>query len=124
MKQNKSDSVVYLLHFDTPYKHAKHYLGFVETGEGLQARLTRHAKGQGARLMEIVSGAGIGFKLARSWQNATRDFERKLKNRKETPQLCPICNPDAMQRAKELPSTNHAIGEGVKIETPQNDSQK
>lgn len=113
MSKNDTDSLVYLLHFDTPYKHAKHYLGFVESSEGLQARLTRHAKGQGARLLEIVSGAGIGFKLARTWSNASRDFERKLKNRKETPHLCPICNPNAMTAAMELPSKNHADGEGT-----------
>lgn len=123
MSQNETNSVVYLLHFDTPYKHAKHYLGFVDKSEGLQARLIRHAKGQGARLLEIVSGAGIGFTLARTWQNATRDFERKLKNRKETPMLCPICNANAMQRAKELPSKNHA-GEGTIFAPPQNETQK
>lgn len=110
----KTNSIVYLLHFDTSYHHASHYLGFVEDAEGLEARLTKHSKGQGARLLEVVSTVGIGFTLARTWQNATRDFERKLKNRKETPKLCPICNARAMQLGTELPSTNHA-NDGQKL---------
>src|SRR4029453_11119618 len=33
----------------------------------LPARLTAHTAGRGARLMEVVSEAGIGWQLARVW---------------------------------------------------------
>jgi len=83
-------STVYLLHFSRPYHHAKHYLGIAED---LEAQLEEHRSGNGARLMEVVTEAGIGFVLARTWENQDRKVERKLKNRKEAPRLCPICNP-------------------------------
>ncbi len=51
--------VVYLLHFDQPYKHARHYTGWTESSGSLKARLARHARGDGARLLEVVHAAGI-----------------------------------------------------------------
>lgn len=55
--------MVYLLHFNQPYQHAKHYLG---SADDVERRLAEHAKGQGARLMEVITQAGIGFTLART----------------------------------------------------------
>lgn len=86
----QNTGTVYLLHFSRPYKHARHYLGFCERGN-LFDRLKRHAAGNGARLMEIVKTNGIDFALVRTWKNQTRHFERNLKNRKNAPKLCPIC---------------------------------
>jgi hypothetical protein len=54
---------VYLLHFERPYKHARHYLGFAED---LQRRLELHHAGRGARLVQVVVAAGIGFQLVRT----------------------------------------------------------
>lgn len=99
--------MIYLLHFNTPFKHAKHYLGFVEYNHGLESRLKKHAGGTGSKLMAAISRAGIGFSLARLWPNGDRNYERHLKNLKATTRLCPICNPNAMNRAsKEFTSTN------------------
>ena len=90
---------IYLLHFDPPYKHAKHYIGITDD---LRARLAKHARGTGARLMEVVTAAGINWQLARTWRG-DRQLERKLKNRKHAPLLCPLCSGEsAMQRAKEV----------------------
>lgn len=80
--------VVYLLHFDRPYKHARHYLGYAEN---LERRLRQHRKGTGARLMEVIRGAGIDFKCVRVWDDGTRSMERKLKKWKKSSQLCPCC---------------------------------
>jgi hypothetical protein len=83
--------VIYLLCFDRPFKHARHYLGFVDGGEEqLKKRIERHKKGGGARLVEVITAAGIGFEVARTWEG-DRHFERSLKKRKSTPKLCPIC---------------------------------
>jgi predicted GIY-YIG superfamily endonuclease len=82
-----SEGTIYLLHFTEPYKHAKHYVGFTTD---LTARLEAHRQGTGARLMEVIVGAGISFQLARTWQG-TRTDERRIKNRKEAPRLCPLC---------------------------------
>ena len=83
---------VSLLHFDTPYKHARHYLG---SSSHLDMRLSLHKNGNGVRLMEVIGDAGIGWELARLWECDSREeslaLERRLKHRHESPRLCPIC---------------------------------
>lgn len=86
--------MVYLLHFSQPYKHARHYVGWSATRRTLRLRLEHHRSGSGARLMQVVARAGIGFELARVWKRGDRTFERRVKNRKEAPRLCPICSGD------------------------------
>ena len=83
-----SKGIVYLLHFSTPYKHAKHYIGFTKD---LESRIQRHLGGDGARLIEVIVKEGITFVVARTWKSKTRGFERRLKNLKNTPRFCPIC---------------------------------
>jgi hypothetical protein len=58
--------------------------------EDLPARLKDHSCGRGARLMEVITAAGIGFALARTWPG-TRALERRLKRRGGHARLCPIC---------------------------------
>lgn len=79
--------IVYLIHFDTPYKHAKHYLGWTMD---LNSRLVAHANGQGANLMRVVFEAGISWQLARVW-SGTRYRERQLKNQGGASRRCPLC---------------------------------
>lgn len=79
--------VVYLLHFDRPYQHAKHYLG---SCQDLERRLIQHGKGRGARLLEVVSQAGIGWQLARTWCGG-KQRERQLKKQGGASRSCPIC---------------------------------
>lgn len=84
---------VYLLHFSERYKHAGHYLGFAED---LEARLERHRTGRGARLVEVITEAGLDFQLVRTW-NGDRMLERQLKKQKNGPRLCPLCNAQASE---------------------------
>lgn len=82
---------VYLLHFDRPISPGhttQHYLGYAED---VGPRVNAHRHGQGARLTQVAKERGIGFRLARVWPDGDRAFERRLKNRKNTPRLCPIC---------------------------------
>jgi predicted GIY-YIG superfamily endonuclease len=83
----KHQGTVYLLHFNKPYHHAKHYTGFTTS---LDARLEAHSKGTGARLMEVTANAGITFELARTWQGTRKD-ERRIKKQHNAPRLCPMC---------------------------------
>jgi predicted GIY-YIG superfamily endonuclease len=87
----KTEGTVYLLHFDRPYRHARHYVGWASDLDG---RLEHHRKGTGARLMAVIAAAGIGFVLARTWPG-DRTLERRIKNRHETPRLCPVCRGEA-----------------------------
>ena len=87
--------VVYLLHFDPAYKHARHYVGFATY---LDARIEHHRKGTGANLTKYASRAGCEMQVARVWEDATRATERKIKQSRHHSRLCPICNPNANRR--------------------------
>jgi predicted GIY-YIG superfamily endonuclease len=78
---------VYLIHFDRPYHHARHYLGYTDD---LAARLERHLAGNGGRLLQVIRAAGIGYRVVKTWEG-DRTLERRLKDRKASPRLCPIC---------------------------------
>lgn len=79
---------VYLIHFSPAYKHAKHYLGYAEN---VESRFALHKVGGGARLTQVAVQAGCQLILARVWEDGDRQLERKLKNRKDAPALCPVC---------------------------------
>ena len=81
---------VYLIHFDQPFKHAKHYIG---SAVDLDARLEEHRRGSGANLMRVVKDAGISWRLARTWSGG-RQLERRLKTLGGAARLCPICSPN------------------------------
>lgn len=82
---------VYLIHFDTPYRHAQHYIGWASN---LPARLAEHRAGNGARLMKVIADAGITWTVAQTWPGG-RDLERKLKDRHGAGRFCPICRGEA-----------------------------
>jgi predicted GIY-YIG superfamily endonuclease len=92
--EHRDAPAVYLLHFDTPYKHARHYLGQTQD---LHLRLADHRTGKthAARLIQVILDAGLTFTLARVWECGTwaeaRALERQLKRQKHGPRLCPIC---------------------------------
>ena len=86
--------MVYLIHIHPAIAHAKHYMGWCpDTPTGLDDRLTRHEKGTGARLTRVARDLGRELILTRVWHGQDRKFERLLKNRKNAPKMCPLCNP-------------------------------
>jgi predicted GIY-YIG superfamily endonuclease len=89
---------VYLFHFDQRYEHAGHYTGWAED---LDHRVAEHLAGRGARLIEVITQAGIGFRLARTWPDVTRARERQLKRQGGASRHCPICQED--RKARGLP---------------------
>ena len=90
---------VYLLHFDRPYRHAGHYTGWTTN---LPARLAEHATGHGARLLAVITQAGIGWHLARTWPG-TRHTERGLKRQGGASRRCPLCGVHPRTRAGGTP---------------------
>lgn len=86
---------LYLLHFDEPYKHARHYLGFATDEQAMHARIDQHyaatpGDGHHHRLMQVIRAAGISFTLARVWPDGTRADERRKKWSGHA-RRCPIC---------------------------------
>ena len=86
--------VIYLLHFDQPYRHARHYVGWTDD---LLDRLDRHASGHGARLVAVIWQAGIGFTLVRICEG-TRATERAIKNAGRRAPVLPGLHPPSPQR--------------------------
>ena len=82
--------VIYMLHFDQPYQHARQvYVGWTTD---LLDRLDQHAKGTGARLIAVIWHAGIGFTLIRICEG-TRRTERAIKHAGGATRYCPACTP-------------------------------
>jgi len=83
--------MIYLLHFSRPINPSRptqHYIGWTTD---LDSRMREHWRGQGSRLCQVARQRGITFTLAEVWIG-DRSFERKLKDYKNAPRLCPICN--------------------------------
>ena len=93
MPRTHIPGVIYLLHFDPPYKHAKHYIGWTEHPD-LADRIAAHLTGHGANLVSVAYNAGSSIALARTWEG-DRYLERRLKNNGGAARLCPICTPGA-----------------------------
>ena len=88
MARNSTIGTVYLLHFERPLAHARHYLGWAIDA---QARVDEHLAGDGSRLVRAVVRAGIHVELVRTWEGVDRNFERSLKRRGNGRSICPIC---------------------------------
>ncbi|WP_280254949.1 hypothetical protein [Nocardia wallacei] len=115
MSGQSPEGTVYLLHFDRPYRHAKHYTGWTAD---LDARLAEHRAGRGARLLAVIGGAGIGWQLARTW-DGTRQRERQLKRTGGASRRCPMCGvtprpehePDREQTPQDVPEVGDTLGQ-------------
>lgn len=86
---------VYILHFHSTLNHAQHYVG--STGD-VKQRLAAHAAGEGANITKVITQAGNHWTLAGLFQSSVakaRQHERKLKDQKNTPNYCEVCNPSA-----------------------------
>ena len=79
--------MVYLIHFERPYRHAQHYLG---SACDVDKRCKEHAAGTGARLMQVIGEAGIPWRVVRLWDGGRLE-ERALKRRHSGRSLCPVC---------------------------------
>lgn len=103
---------VYLIHFNAPLRHAKHYLGFAED---IDARVQKHRTGAGARLLQVINEAGIAWQVTRVWPEGTRADERRLKAWKASTQLCPLCRAERLARLR-LHALNRRAAHGQKAE--------
>ena len=88
---------VYLLHFQQPISHARHYLGVTND---LTARMLTHAGGNGAAITKELHRLGIGFTLVRAWDAPSGRVDEKLfKKQKNGPRFCPLCYPHEYQKS-------------------------
>ena len=110
--------LVYLLHFDRPIGDTSNPRGFAAHYTGwtldLPTRLQDHAAGRGARLMEVVGEAGIGWQLARVWPG-TRSRERSLKRSGGAARRCPVCQLAPLGLQPPRPVDLFALEVGVRV---------
>lgn len=94
---------VYLLHFDAPVNGGRHYVGWTAR---LDARLAAHRAGTGARITRRAVQLGVGIRLARTWEEATREHERRLKSGYlwRGRGLCPLCTAEAVNERPTGPT--------------------
>lgn len=89
---------VYLLHFDRPLGHARHYIGWALD---VHARVDTHLAGKGSKLVRAAVAAGIHVELVRVWENKGQAFEHQLKKGRCGPRFCPVCVIDRRRRARD-----------------------
>lgn len=80
--------MVYILHFEKPYKHARHYVGFTTDLDRRQREHTHYCR---SPLLKAVRAAGIRWYLAVVFEGG-RKLERKIKESNHTSRYCPLCN--------------------------------
>jgi hypothetical protein len=102
-RRTKRRGAIYLLHFDPPFKHAGHYLGFVASGspEKLEERIAQHLAGDGSPLVRAAVAAGSTVRHIVTLWGRTRDDERRLKNGGSSARFCPLCKAKHNARAAE-----------------------
>src|SRR5918911_1489625 len=96
--------IVYLLHFERPFWHARHYAGIALDGD-VQRRLQEHLSGHGSPLVRAVVAAGIRVDLVLALPG-DRGLERRFHNAHGT-RVCPRCTSQRPPRPRplRLPST-------------------
>lgn len=112
---------LYLLHFERPFHHAQHYLGWARHRE---ERIQAHLEGDSdaSRLMRAVHEAGIKVTWVQ-FLDGGKSTERKIKNRGTLKKTCLMCRPEYNVRAarhmrmsrRQLRLFVEAFGPGGKI---------
>lgn len=83
---------IYIIHFDEPLHHARHYVGCTEA---LKERLITHAQGHGSNILAVLKAKGISWRLAslyRTCHAGMRRVERAIKDCSAGPRFCSVCS--------------------------------
>ena len=84
--------MIYVLHFDPPYRHAGHYVGWTKDAD-VTRRVREHLEQTGRRPSRLVAaaiGAGCVIRLAASFEGSIED-EQRIKKGHGAKRICPIC---------------------------------
>lgn len=106
---------VYVLHFDPPFRHARHYVGYTPEATA-ERRVQEHldCSAKGSPLVKAALNVGCKVTLAHEFPGAGRDFERWLKTRRDTAKWCGCCG----QNSRPLPRAEN-ISDNFKGDKPQ-----
>ena len=106
----------YIVHIEPPLGHARNYTG---SAANLHSRLKADLDGTGARLLRAALDRGRALSVSRIWVTGTgteaRQVEAGLKERRDTPRICPQCTPGTTRaaeprlRAQRRPNRNPPV---------------
>ena len=84
--------MIYILHIDPPYHHARHYVGWTKD-EDVTRRVSQHLKQTGSRPSKLVRAALEGGRTVTlvTTLEGDRDLEREIKRGGNTARYCPLC---------------------------------
>lgn len=85
---------LFLLHFDPPYHHARHYLGYAKgigRGRHYAEQIARNVKIGPHELVMAVQQAGCVISVADVWVGESRPLQRKMRACGSLSRFCPIC---------------------------------
>lgn len=91
MKRRDVIGTIYVLHFDRKFHHTLHYIGWTER-DRIEDRLREHSNGSGARILDGLRLAEIGYRLACTFVGTRRD-ERRMKRQRNHKRFCKVCSP-------------------------------
>jgi len=107
---------VYLLHFEPPYRHARHYIGYTADSD-VVGRVRCHVNGKRGRRSPLVAAAvraGCEVSLARVWEDGDRELEKRLKSWKRAARHCPQCR--EARDAEMRDPVGGVVGGGVSVD--------
>ena len=112
------NGIVYLLHFDRSYRHARHYIGFTQN---LKQRLAEHRAGR-AVTRDCRGDRGRDRIPARSCLEGDRHDERRLHWQKNArARLCPICVAQRSHGAAAAPAPTVDLVHELPAQRPRRD---
>lgn len=113
---NVSNVVVYILHFDQPLHHARHYVGST-TADRVDARMHEHAEGWGSKITARAMRLGIKVYLAKVMFVSDRSYEKTLKRKGGIAALCRFCQQQDAAFNCDAP-INERVGSGPLHKAP------
>lgn len=92
--------MVYIIHFDRPYKRARHYTGY---SNNVNRRIVEHTNlhQSGSPLIKAALLDGIPIHIAKVFEDGDRALERYLKRQKNIKRFCPLCS--GYKKEKPIP---------------------
>lgn len=88
----------------TGNRYASHYLGWTE--REIEARVSEHLRGQGSPMVRAAVNAGFNVEIVRTWENVTRNQERRVKDSKNLARYCPRCVAKTGRNLADIPPTS------------------
>lgn len=82
--------MVFLLHFDQPFHHVRHFLTAADSIEAEPGHVAPLELIQASTTLEAAMKCGITARVARTWPG-TQFTASRLRSLKNSSKLCPLC---------------------------------